>query len=302
MSSPTSPAIQACAVHKHFGSTHAVDGVSIAIPKGQICALLGQNGAGKTTFIECALGLTQPTHGSAEVMGHAAGSMDARSTTGVMLQDSDLPDLLTAREHLALFASYFNTPADTEQLIKETDISSFADTRYKKLSGGQKRRVQFALALVGNPDVLFLDEPTTGLDQEAARAVWRNVRRLSEQGKTVLLTTHYLEEADALADRIVVMHHGRVIADGSTEDVRNKVGGALITCQTALPTDALQDLPSVRSVTASGRLHSILTDSAPASLRQLLALDPELTDLTVKKPTLAEAFSALTNNKHEVNS
>ena len=295
MTQVTAAAISARGVHKHYGQTHAVADVNVAIPHGQICALLGQNGAGKTTFIECALGLTALSSGRIRIMGHEAGSRDARRSTGVMLQDSDLPELLTAREHLAHFAAYYDAPADIAELIRATEIGAFSDTRYKKLSGGQKRRVQFALALVGNPDVLFLDEPTTGLDQTASRAVWGSVRDLAEQGKTVLLTTHYLAEADALADRILVMHDGSIIADGSTDEIRNRVGGALIQCQASLPENELSRLPGVRSVRTSGRIVSILSDNAPDTLRQLLAIDESVTDLMVKKPSLGEAFAALTD-------
>ena len=299
LKAPTNPAVSAKAVRKHFGDVRAVDGIDLAIPRGQICALLGQNGAGKTTFIECALGLTRPSAGEVHIMGHPAGSIRARGTTGVMLQDSDLPDLLTAREHLDLFAAYYAAPADLATLIRDADIDGFADKRYKKLSGGQKRRVQFALALIGNPDVLFLDEPTTGLDQNASRAVWRSVRALAEQGKTVLLTTHYLEEADALADRIVVMHEGKIIADGATDEIRNRVGGALITCQTSLPERDVAALPGVRSVQVNGRMLAVLSDEAPQTLRALLERDTALSDLEVRKPSLGEAFAALTDTAVE---
>lgn len=302
MTQQTATAISARGVHKHYGPTHAVADVNVTIPRGQICALLGQNGAGKTTFIECALGLTALSAGRVLIMGHEAGSQHARGATGVMLQDSDLPDLLTAREHLAHFAAYYDAPADLADLIRGTEIEGFADTRYKKLSGGQKRRVQFALALVGNPAVLFLDEPTTGLDQTASRAVWSSVRSLAEQGKTVLLTTHYLEEADALADRILVMHEGSIIADGSTDDIRNRVGGALIQCQASVAENELSRLPGVRSVQTRGRIISMLSDNAPDTLRQLLERDASVSDLMVKKPSLGEAFTALTTDAVEESS
>ena len=289
----TTAVLHAECVEKTYGNTRAVAGVNLSIQKGEVCALLGENGAGKTTFIQCALGLTRPTAGQIHVLGQPAGSRSARGAIGAMLQDSDLPDLMTAREHLSLFATYYSQPADIAALIGDTGIEAFADARYKKLSGGQKRRVQFALALVGNPELLFLDEPTTGLDQAASRAVWNSVRAMVDRGKTILLTTHYLEEADALADRIVVMQNGGIVADGPTYDIRGRVGGALITCQTSLSQPEVISIPGVRSVQEKGRGLAILSEDAPLTLRYLLDHDRGLSDLTVEKPGLSEAIDSL---------
>ncbi len=291
------PAICARQLRKHYGETRALDGISLDIASGQICALLGQNGAGKTTFIHCALGLTRISGGEILVLGEAAGSLAAKKRIGVMLQDTDLPDLLTAREHIERFACYYDDPQPTDPLIADSGIEAFADKRYKTLSGGQKRRVQFAVSLVGQPDVLFLDEPTTGLDQDARTDVWSNIRRLAQRGTTVILTTHYLEEADALADRIVVIHDGQIIADDDASKIRSQVGGSLISCHTRLNNEQLEALPALRSVSRSGRIAQLLSEDAPASLRALLATDPDLTDLTVTKPSLNEAFVALTAAK-----
>lgn len=292
-------ALSASGVHKHYGDTHALNDVALDVARGEICAVLGQNGAGKTTFIHCALGLTKPNAGELQVLGHRAGSIDARRATGVMLQDTDLPELLSAREHLSLYARYFPQPQAVDALIDYADIGDFADQRYKSLSGGQKRRVQFALALIGQPRLLFLDEPTTGLDQDARRAVWRNVRRLAETGTTVILTTHYLEEADALADRIIVINAGEIIADGDAQAVRERVGGALISCQTSVDANTAAQMPAVQQAQMSGRLLSIVSNDAAATLGALLAADPGLKDLSVRKPSLDEAFSLLTGNHRE---
>ena len=219
---------------KAFGQTKALDGLSLHIPPRKITALLGANGAGKTTLIRSALGLQTTDSGELSVLGGKPGSLAVRRQLGVMLQNSELPDLLTAREMLTQFGSAYPAPLPVDRLIKQCDLSDFADKRYKKLSGGQKRRVQFALALIGDPDMIFLDEPTTGLDGEARRVLWGIVRDLSESGKTVLLTTHYLEEADALADHIIVMAAGRVVAEGPADDIRQQASGALITCETSL--------------------------------------------------------------------
>ncbi|MEL7449730.1 MAG: ABC transporter ATP-binding protein [Pseudomonadota bacterium] len=287
-------AISTRGLRKSYGAVEALRGVNLDVPRGEICAVLGRNGAGKTTLISAALGLTEPSAGSVSVLGRAAGSLAARRSTGAMLQDADLPDLLTAREHLTFFASCFASPADVDTLIQRTQIGDFSDKRYKALSGGQKRRVQFAVALVGKPDLLFLDEPTTGLDQDARRAVWGRVRELADAGKTIVLTTHYLEEADALADRIVVLAGGRVIADGSASAIRQHIGGALIACETNVDETAARALPAVRSAQTRGRLLTLLSDDAASTLAALLRDDPALKELSVSKPSLEEAVAALT--------
>lgn len=289
----TAPVIAARGLTRRFGDTTALDDVDLQVPTGQVCALLGRNGAGKTTFIRCALGLLPPSEGAIDVLGAPAGRTEARLGTGVMLQDTDLSDALTGREQLTLFAAYYDRPADIDAVIEEAGIGDFADTRYKRLSGGQKRRVQFAVALVGRPRLLFLDEPTTGLDADARRAVWDNVRRLAARGTTLILTTHYLEEADALADRIVVLADGRVIADDSTAAIRSRTGGAIVRCRTRLSRDEAAALPGVRAVQRHGRLLTLSCDHAATTLRALLAEDPDLDDLEVSKPSLEQAFASL---------
>ncbi|MEO0576315.1 MAG: ABC transporter ATP-binding protein, partial [Pseudomonadota bacterium] len=195
---------------------------------------------------------------------------------------------------LTLFASYYETPADIDATIDMADIGAFSDQRYKQLSGGQKRRVQFAVALIGKPKLLFLDEPTTGLDSDARRVVWDNVRRLTDDGTTVVLTTHYLEEADALADRIMVLSDGALIADDTTAHIRDRTGGALIRCETQLDLTRCRALPGVRTVESEGRRTTLLSEDCNATLAALLAADPHMSDLSVRKPSLEEAFTALT--------
>lgn len=289
------PAIIATNLVKTFGRTRALDGVDLEISAGGITALLGSNGAGKTTLINCALGLTAQSKGDIRVLGQKSGHALARQSTGAMLQNSDLPDLLTARENIELMASYYPDPRALDEVLDLCEMREFCDVQYKKLSGGQKRRVQFALAIVGRPRLIFLDEPTTGLDSDARRILWKTVRTLAEQNVTIILTTHYLEEADALADRIIVMNEGRIIADAPTTEIRDTVGGALIRCVTRINARQLATLSAVRSVNFAGRFVEILSADAVASLRALLEIDPELSDLTIERPSLEEAFLGLTN-------
>ncbi|MFK7887664.1 MAG: ABC transporter ATP-binding protein [Gammaproteobacteria bacterium] len=285
--------VRAKNLHKRYGAKSALDGLTLSLHATGVTAILGANGAGKTTFIRCALGLTPTTQGDLSVFAGAPGSTESRRRTGVMLQEADLPDLLTPREHLTLFASYYPNPMSVAHALEVCALGDFADKRYKALSGGQKRRVQFALAVIGQPDLLFLDEPTTGLDADARRALWETVRKLAAAGTSIVLTTHYLEEADALADRIVILKDGRVLADAPTDHIRRAVGGALVRCVTTLDPDRAAALDGARSAQLRGRFTEILTADTPATLRALLQLDPSPQDLTVTKPSLEDAVSDL---------
>jgi len=290
--------ISAAQVSKKYGKTTALDNINIIVPMGGITAILGENGAGKTTFIHSCLGLTKPNIGNIEMFGLVPGALAVRRRIGVMLQDADLPDLLTPREHITLFASYYPNPLNLDDVYAMCKLTEFANQKYKSLSGGQKRRVQFALAIIGNPALVFLDEPTTGLDTDTRRMLWAVVRELAKQGRTIILTTHYLEEADALADRIVVMHRGKIIADAPTPEIRALAGGAIIKCDTSLEIEAINKLPDVISVRKSGRFIEINTRNQASTLQHLLAADTHVSDLIVKKPSLEEAFDRLVHSQN----
>ena len=288
------PILMADALTRRYGRKTALDGLELSLSEPGVLALLGPNGAGKTTFVQTALGLTRPSSGRLSVFGARPGDRAIRTRIGVMMQDTDLAHTLTGRELLELFASYYPDPADLDALIERCALGGFIRQRYGKLSGGQKRRIQFALALVGQPDLLFLDEPTTGLDTEARRALWAIVRDVAASGALVILTTHYLEEADALADRVVVLKDGRVIADDTADGLRTRMGGAIIECVTALDDDALNALPGLIALSRSGRKLRLQVSNAIPALKALFELDPELSDLGVAQPTLEDAFEALT--------
>ena len=291
MTTPTASPLAINNASKSFGSTHALSDVSLRIDNGGVIAVLGQNGAGKTTLIRTALGLISPDKGNAELFGAPSSRRHARERVGVMLQDSDLPDLLTGRELIELFSSYYPSPLSVENTIELADIGEFANKRYKKLSGGQKRRVQFALAIVGNPDLVFLDEPTTGLDPDARRALWAVVRSFARDGKTIILTTHYLEEADTLADQIVVMREGRIVANATADEIRATLGGSVIRCHTTLNEDQLRDLAGVTRVAISGRVSKIHSKDVVQTLRHLLEPAHHVADLSVSRPNLEDVFA-----------
>jgi len=286
-------------ISHRFGDTVALENVSFKLANNGITALLGSNGAGKTTIINCALGLLRPSNGSVKVLGHKAGTRAAKQKVGLMLQDTSLPDLLTAREHISLFSSYYQTPLAINEVIQKCDLSRFADKKYKHLSGGQKRRVQFALAVLGRPKLVFLDEPTTGLDVDARRVLWNTIRELRESGTSIVLTTHYLEEADALADDVIVLDQGKLVTRGTTNEIRSAVSGSVIRCQTDLDITAIKQLVDVRSAQSSGRYQEIVSSNGANTLRALLTSDAHVSDITVQKPSLEDAFKRIKNNHGE---
>jgi len=292
--------IHAEALTCRFGTKAAIDQLDLTVPRGGVTALLGPNGAGKTTFIRMALGLTKVSAGSLHVLGKSPGSLAARQRIGVMLQDTELPDLLTPNEHLELFASYYPAPRDIGDVIAACRITEFADRRYAKLSGGQKRRTQFALSLIGQPDLIFLDEPTTGLDHDARKALWQVINDLAQSGVSIFLTTHYLEEAEALADRVIVINHGRVIANENVTTLTSTLGRKIIRASSSLTAEQARRLPGVAEVKTSGTELEIVCARATQTLKALLSQDPDVENLLVSQPKLEDIFTELTREKPEV--
>lgn len=278
---------------KSYGKVEALNGVDLNIDQAGVFAILGQNGAGKTSLIKCALGLEKISAGELQTMGYKPGTSAAKKQTGVILQDTNLPDALTIAEQISLFASYYPKPLSLEKTIAMCELQSFAHKRYKALSGGQKRRAQFALAIVGDPQLIFLDEPTTGLDIEARRNLWEVIRNFAKQGKTIVLTTHYLEEADNLADRIMVLNNGKIVANATPKDIHKEASGNTIRCHTSLSQKQLQALPNVSTVKYSGRFAEVRTANVNNTLLSLLSLDPKLSELNVSQPKLEDIFSEL---------
>lgn len=292
--SSTAVAAQLDGVVKQFGKTFALDGLDFVLPRGEVVALLGPNGAGKTTAVKLLLGLLSPTRGRALLFGRDPRRRESRDRVGVMLQVGKVPETLTAREHLTLFASYYSRPLPLPEVIARAGLTGREDRLFGKLSGGERQRVLFALAMIGNPDLLVLDEPTVGLDVEVRRAFWAEIRRFSDEGRTILLTTHYLEEADALADRVVVIDHGRVLADGTTAEIKARTASRRVRCKSALSPDEIRRLPAAREVRRDGASYEVLTGAAEDLVRAWLARDPALRDLEVTNTGLEDAFLALT--------
>ncbi|MDQ3511753.1 MAG: ABC transporter ATP-binding protein [Pseudomonadota bacterium] len=283
------------AVRKRYGRSTALDGVDLEVRPGEVLALLGANGAGKSTAVGVLLGLVAPDGGEASLFGQPPGSMAVRRRTGVMLQSADIPEACKVGELLELTRSYYPAPLEAAECVAMAGLDGLLDRRYGRLSGGQKRRVQFALAVCGRPQLLFLDEPTTGLDLEARQGLWRAIRVLVAQGSSVLLTTHYLEEAEALGDRVVVLHRGRVLAEGGMEEVRAHVSRRRIRCVSALDAATVGAWPQVSSAQRDGdRLEIVVGGAAETVVRRLLSLDRTLGELEIQRAGLAEAFIELT--------
>jgi ABC-2 type transport system ATP-binding protein len=268
-------AIEVRALCKRYGDYEAVRGIDISVRRGEVFGLLGPNGAGKTTTVEILEGYRARTSGEVSVLGHdpAARSIQLRRRIGIVLQSGGIYSYITPREALAHWASFYPHPREVQEVLELAGLQEQADVRSRRLSGGQLRRLDFALALIGDPELIFLDEPTTGFDPEARRAAWETIRSLRELGKTILLTTHYLDEAQALADRVAIVKDGRVLAIGPPRELGvgaahyrvayRGPGGELVERETDDPTTLLHELT-----------------------QQALARGERLEELSVARPTL----------------
>jgi len=283
------PAIRARGLVRRYGALTALAGLDLDIHAGRVTTLLGPNGAGKSTLVNLVLGRLRADAGTLQVAGHAPGSLAARRLTGAMLQTAALAPQLTVHEHVALHTHYYpgaRAPAETLALA---GLQPLATRRYEALSGGQQRRVQFALALCGRPRVLVLDEPSAGLDAESRRSLWQTVRALADEGSAVLLTTHLLEEAEALSDRVLLLAGGRPVADGTPGEIRARVAARSVRCLSQLPLERLLGLPGVTAAEPRGRHVALRTHAVEATLRALLAADETVAELEVTGMSLEDA-------------
>lgn len=288
---------------KVFKDKKAVDNVSFSIRRGEIVAILGPNGAGKSTTMLLILGLLQPTKGEAKVFNGDAKDKKIRERIGVMLQEVSLMDGLKVKEIIGLFRSYYPKPLSIDKLIGLTGLSDEdLNKRTDKLSGGQKRRVGFALALSGDPDLLFFDEPTVGMDISARKVFWKTVRELADQGKTIIFSTHYLQEADDVAERIILFNKGKVIADGKPEDLKGNLLKQSVSfiVDAPFPKETFLQLPQVSDVYVKGGRTFIITSNTDLVLSKIFTEQLAVHDITIEKGRLEEAFEQLTFEQLEV--
>jgi ABC-2 type transport system ATP-binding protein len=297
--STTSPVVELAGLEKSFrtskGVVHAVRGVDVSIRAGEIVALLGPNGAGKSTTIDMLLGLTDPDDGTVSVLGGRPDEAVEAGGVGVMLQTGSLIRDLSVRELVTVVASLYPTPLAVDEVLRLVGLEALADRRTQTLSGGESQRVRFALALVCDPQLLVLDEPTVAMDVEGRHAFWQAMRAFAARGRTILFATHQLEEADAYADRAIVMAEGHVVADGPTNEIKATVG--LRTIRATLPEVALDQLsllPGVQSADRHGDAVVLRCTDADAALRALLDEFPEARGIEVASAGLEHAFLELT--------
>ena len=291
----------AAKTYKNAGTVvHAVRGIDVSIAIGETVALLGPNGAGKSTTIDMILGLISPDSGTVSLLGGPPKQAVARGMVGTMLQSGALIRDVTPRELVTMMAALHPHPLKVDETLELVGITEVAGRRTQKLSGGQAQRVRFALALVPDPPVLILDEPTVGMDVEARRAFWLSVRAFAARGKTIIFATHYLEEADAYADRAVLMAHGRIVADGPTSEIRARVGTRTI--RATLPDadlTALASLPGVTTADRRGEAIVLICTDSDAAIRALLDAYPDARDMEIASAGLEDAFIELTGDPDE---
>ncbi len=296
-----SPAVAVRDLVKDYSAVRAVDGVSFEVERGEVFALLGPNGAGKSTIVEILEGHRTRTAGTALVLDTDPSSAGAsfRDRIGIVLQSSGIDPELTAREAIDYYGAAYSRRVPTGELIELVELDEKADARISTLSGGQQRRIDMALGLVGDPDVVFLDEPTTGFDPAARRRGWELVERLASEQRAVLLTTHYLDEAEHLADRVAVLAKGRIVAEGTPAELRARAGSALIRFAVPDRAEPVSDLlaPVSGLIVGRGRHVEITTDTPTADLAQITGWAAErgfeLEGLTVTTPSLEDVYLSL---------
>ena len=293
----TTTAVRFDGVTRRFGQVTALDRVDLTIRAGETVALLGPNGAGKSTAIGLMLGLLEPTSGSVTVLGQPPRTAVAAGRIGSMLQDAGLPSNVRVGELVRFARRLYPNPLETAAILQRAGLAGLANRPVDRLSGGEAQRLRFAIAIAGDPDLVFLDEPTVAMDVETRRSFWADMRRSAAEGRTILFATHYLEEADQVADRVIVLDRGRIVADGSSRSLRRGVAGRTVQFDmTGADPARLRMLPGVTKVDVRGDAVRLSTTDADGTVRALFASDASIRDLEVTGADLEDAFIALTSD------
>jgi ABC-2 type transport system ATP-binding protein len=285
-------------VGKSFGDKQVLSGINMQLHQSEILSVLGPNGAGKTTLINTMLGRLSLDAGEISLFGHSPGSMLVKRQTGAMLQVAGLPDMSTVKEHIELFQSYYAEPMSYQQVMDYSGLKDIENQFSKTLSGGQKQRLLFALAICGNPKLLFLDEPTVGMDITARKSLWKAIENLKANGTSILLTTHYLEEADRLSDRIVMLSRGKVVREGTPAQIKSQINTKKIRFQSKVN---ISELVAIKHVEKATQLHAenhyfeLESTNAEEALKELFKHEIAISDLTIVGAALEDAFEIINN-------
>lgn len=285
-------------VGKSFGDKQVLSGINMQLHQSEILSVLGPNGAGKTTLINTMLGRLSLDAGEISLFGHPPGSMLVKRQTGAMLQVAGLPDMSTVKEHIELFQSYYAEPMSYQQVMDYSGLKDIENQYSKTLSGGQKQRLLFALAICGNPKLLFLDEPTVGMDITARKSLWKAIKNLKANGTSILLTTHYLEEADRLSDRIVMLSRGKVVREGTPAQIKSQINTKKIRFQSKVN---ISELVAIKHVEKATQLHAennyfeLESTNAEEALKELFKREIAISDLTIVGAALEDAFEIINN-------
>ncbi|NQY36201.1 MAG: ABC transporter ATP-binding protein [Alteromonadaceae bacterium] len=294
-------------VCKSFDEKPALTNVDLDLYQAEVLAILGPNGAGKTTLINTMLGRLSPTSGEISLFGHPAGSMQVKRQTGAMLQVSGLPDMSTIKEHIQLFRSYYPQPMDYEKIMEFSGLKAIENQFSKTLSGGQKQRLLFALAICGNPKLLFLDEPTVSMDITARKSFWQAIEALKSQGTSILLTTHYLDEADQFSDRIIMLNNGKVIREGTPKAIKSQINTKKIRFSSQANIASLSAIERVSKVSKVSKVsngchyYELESTCAETSIRQIFDQQLEVNDLTIIGGALEDAFELINKQDSALN-
>jgi len=284
-------------ISKNFGEKQALNNVSLDIYSGEVLSILGPNGAGKTTLINILLGRLSLSTGKISLFGYSPGDIKVKRLCGAMLQVSGLPDMSTVKEQVQLFRSYYAKPMTYQQIVELTGLEEIENQFCKNLSGGQKQRVLFALSICGNPKLLFLDEPSAGMDVTTRNALWKTIIQLKQQGTGIVLTTHYLAEAEQLSDQIIMLNKGKIIKQGSPDDIKSSFNCKKIRFISSIPIDNFRRLKNQEEIEHIGQYYQIKSTNSTATMQQIFAITGDISDLTITGTALEDAFLSINQTK-----